>query len=96
MFAEREVISFVVAMRPKGTASGLMRPIQTPAGWPLGQAAPGLAFLARPPASPAGEGLLINSLPSKSDAKALPSAGLCKSSYQISKIQLDLQVSSEI
>lgn len=76
--------------------SGLISLIQTPAGWPLGQALPSLAFLARPPASRAGEGLLINSLPSKSDAKALPSAGLCKSSYQISKIQLDLQVSSEI
>lgn len=44
----------------------------------------------------AGEGLLINSCPSKSDANTLPSAGPRKSSYQISKIQLDLQVSSEI
>lgn len=76
--------------------SGLVRLIQTPASWPLGQAQPCLASLARPPASQAGEGLLINSLPSKSDAKASPSAGLRKSSYQISKMQLDLQVSSEI
>lgn len=76
--------------------SGLMCLIQTPASWPLGQAQPSLAFLVRPPASQAGEGSLINSLPSKSDAKASPSAGLRKSSYQISKMQLDLQVSSEI
>lgn len=90
----RELISCVVATRQKvTTAEG---PDPDTCLWSLGRAKTALAFLARLPASQAGEAWLINSLPSKSDAKALLSAGLRKSSYQISKMQLDLQVSSEI
>lgn len=42
------------------------------------------------------EGLLINSPSRKSDANTLCSTGPHKSSYQISEIWLDLQVSGEI
>lgn len=83
-------------MRLKVTAEWPDPPDPDTCRWPLGQASPSLAFLARLSASQAGEGLLINSLPSKSDAEVSPSAGLGKSSYQISEMQLDLQVSSEI
>lgn len=41
-------------------------------------------------------GLLINSPPRKSDPNTLCSAGPHKSSYQISEIWLDVQVSGEI
>lgn len=87
------MISCVVAMRQKVTAEGPDPDTCLPSP---GQAKMALAFLARLPASQAGEARLINSLRSKKDAKALLSAGLRKSSYQTSKMQLDLQVSSEI
>lgn len=90
------MISFVVTMRLKVTAEWPDVPDPDPCQLAPGPGPLRLAFLVRPPASQAGEGLLINSLPSESDATAAPSAGLRKSSHQTSKMQLDLQVSSEI
>lgn len=76
------MISCVVAMRQKVTAEG---PDPDTCLLSLGQAKTALAFLASLPASQAGEDWLINSPPSKNDAKALLSTGLRKK--QLSKQQ---------
>lgn len=89
----KEVISCVVAMRQKVTTEGSEPDTCLLVPWP-GQDGSGLPSTSS--CQPSREAWLINSLPSKNDAKALLSAGLRKSSYQISKMQLDLQVSSEI